>query len=102
MEEVGVHGEGGLAPLALGNSDAAALCVRDQLAAAVQVPLPPGRDHLDVRLQPIIPARISCLGVLDIHHASLPLIPSQISTALATLASTRTITSTLLFLKVKN
>lgn len=61
VQQVGVCGEGRVAALALRDSDTLGLCVGDQLGAAVEVPLPPRRDHLDVRLQPIVPAQTVAL-----------------------------------------
>ena len=56
VQQVGVGREGRLAALPLWNGDASALGVVDQLGAAGEIPLPPGGDHLDVRLQPVVPA----------------------------------------------
>jgi len=55
VQQVGICGERRVIPLSLGHINALALSIRDELAAAVEVPLPPGRDHLDVWLQAIVP-----------------------------------------------
>jgi len=52
--EGGVHREGRLAPLVLGDRDLVLLGELDQLGAAGQVPFPPGRDDLDIGLEGII------------------------------------------------
>ena len=62
VQQIGVSGKGRVVPLALGHINALALRVGDELAAAGQVPLPPGGDHLDVRLQTIVPARCIALS----------------------------------------
>lgn len=55
MQQVGVHAEGGLAPLAGRHGDVVLLCIRNELGPAVQVPLPPWSYHLDVWLQAVVP-----------------------------------------------
>lgn len=59
VQQVGIHGEGGLATLAGGDLDAPGLGVGDELGPRVEVPLTPGGDDLDVGLQAVVPARVS-------------------------------------------
>ena len=56
VQQVGIGGEGRVIPLALGHINALALSIGNELAAAGQVPLPPGGDDLDVWLQAIVSA----------------------------------------------
>jgi hypothetical protein len=58
VQQVGIHGEGGLAALAGGDLDAPGLGVGDELGPRVEVPLTPGGNDLDVGLQAVVPARV--------------------------------------------
>lgn len=55
MQQVGVSRERGVATLVHGHWDLVLLSILNQLGPAVEVPLPPGGDTLDVCLQPIVP-----------------------------------------------
>ena len=54
MQQVGVHRIGRLALLVGRHRDLVRAGVLDQLGARVQVPLPPRRDHPDVRLERVV------------------------------------------------
>lgn len=58
VQQVCVHGEGRLVALASWHRDAVLLGVRDELGAGVQVPLAPGRNDLDIRLQAVVAAAV--------------------------------------------
>ena len=60
MQQIGVDRERRLAALVLGDRDLVLLGELDQVAARLELPFPPGRDHLDVRVQRII-------GELEAH-----------------------------------
>ncbi len=60
VQKVGVDGEGRFAPLVLGDGNLVALGELQQLGARIQLPLAPGRDHLDVRIEGVI-------GELEAH-----------------------------------
>mmetsp|Transcript_10585 Transcript_10585/g.25926 ORF Transcript_10585/g.25926 Transcript_10585/m.25926 type:complete len:491 (-) Transcript_10585:10-1482(-) len=55
VQQVGVRGVRLVLALGGGDGDAALLGVLDEGGARVQVPLAPRRDHLDVRLQAVVP-----------------------------------------------
>ena len=61
VQQIGICGERRVVPLSLGHLNALALSIGDELAAAGEVPFPPGRDHLDVWLQAIVSAGIAGL-----------------------------------------
>ena len=86
VQHVCVHGEGGLAALGLGNLDAVALGKLDHLSARVEVPLAPGGDDLDVRLEAIVAARSggsACVwgGRVGVERASSGCASSEARTA---------------------
>ena len=54
MQQVGIDREGRLAALVLGDRDLVLLGELDQVAARLECPFPPGRDHLDVGVERII------------------------------------------------
>ncbi len=54
MQQIGVDREGRLAALVLGHGDLVLLGEVDQIAARLELPFPPGRDHLDVGVERII------------------------------------------------
>ena len=60
MQQIGVDRERRLAALVLGDRDLVLLGELDQVAARLEVPFPPGRDHLDVGVERII-------GELEAH-----------------------------------
>ena len=54
VQEIGVHAEGGLAALVLGDGDLVLLGELDELRAAGEVPFAPGGDDLHVRLEGVV------------------------------------------------
>ena len=84
VQQIGIGGERRVIPLSLGHLNALALSIGDKLAAAGKVPLPPGRDDLDVWLQAIVPAGIAQLS-LSLLHCNRPrlLLDSPVCSSMA-------------------